>query len=119
MKERTDEYLAKNLSRMTREAEHRELRLRNEMEKLRLQQEQTLGNLDTKIDAMMERRTQAIMNSLDGLLGGRSGSKNGESNSIREPRLNINEQQNRRRDSSSGYDTGNMGPEHQRKFNWQ
>ena len=31
------------------------------MEKLRIQQEQSLGTLDTKIDAMMERRTQAIM----------------------------------------------------------
>ena len=72
LKERTDEHLAKNLSRMTREAEQRELRLRDDMEKLRIQQEQTLGNLDTKIDAMMERRTQAIMDRLDGLLGSRS-----------------------------------------------
>ena len=78
---RTDEHLAKNLSRMTREAEQRELRLRDDMEKLRFQQEQTLGTLDTKIDAMIERRTQAIMDRLEGLLGGRSGSKNGESNS--------------------------------------
>ena len=46
---------------MTREAEQIELRLREEMEKLRIQQEQTLGTLDTKIDAMMERRTQAVM----------------------------------------------------------
>ena len=30
------------------------------MEKVRIQQEQSLGTLDTKIDAMMERRTQAI-----------------------------------------------------------
>ena len=45
------------------------------MEKLRIQQEQTLGTLDTKVDAMQERRTQAIMDRLDGLLGGRSGSK--------------------------------------------
>ena len=44
------------------------------MEKLRTQQEQTLGTLDT----MMERRTQAIMDRLDRLLGSRSGSKNGE-----------------------------------------
>ena len=51
------------------------------MEKLIIQQEQTLGTLDTKIDAMMERRTQAIMDRLDGLLGSRSGSKSGESNS--------------------------------------
>ena len=70
-KERTDEHLVKNLSRTTREAEQRELRLRDLMEKLRNQQEQTLGTLDTKIAAMMERRTQAIMDRLDGLLGGR------------------------------------------------
>ena len=57
---------------MTTEAEQRELRLRDDMEKLRTQQEQTLGTLDTKIDAMMERRTQAIMDKLDGLLGSRS-----------------------------------------------
>ena len=69
LKEITDEHIAKNLSRMTREAEQRELRLRDEMEKLRTKQEQTLGTLDTKIDAMMERRTQAIMDRLDGLLG--------------------------------------------------
>ena len=68
LKERTDEHLAKNLSRMTREAEQRELRLRDDMEKLRTQQEQTLGTLDTKLEAMMERRTQAIMDRLDGLL---------------------------------------------------
>ena len=33
---------------MTREAEQRELRLRADMEKLRIQQEQSLGTLDTK-----------------------------------------------------------------------
>ena len=85
MKERTDEHLAKNLSRLTREAEQRE---------------QTLGTLDMKIDAMMERQSQAIMDRLGGLLGSRSGSKNGESNSgepSRETRVNFNEQQNRRR----------------------
>ena len=74
------------------------------MEKLRIQQEQTLGTHDTKIDAMMERRTQAIMDRLNGLLGSRSGSKNGESNSgepNREPRVNFNEQQNRRRSYGS------------------
>ena len=76
LKERTDEHLAKKLSRLTRESEQRELRLRDGMdgmEKLRIQQEQTLGTLDTKRDAMMERRTQAIMDRLDGLLGSRSG----------------------------------------------
>ena len=49
--------------------------------KLRFQQEQTLGTLDTKIDAMKERRTQAIMDRLDGLLGSKNGPKDGESNS--------------------------------------
>ena len=39
LKERTDEHIAKNLSRMTREAEQRELRLKDDMEKLRIQQE--------------------------------------------------------------------------------
>ena len=100
LKERTYEHLAKNMSRMTREAEQRELRLRDDMEKLRIQQEQTLGTLDTKIDAMMERRTQAIMDRLDGLLGTRSGSNNGEPNSGesgREPKVNFSEQPNRRR----------------------
>ena len=68
LKEKTDEHLAKNLSRMTGEAEQKELRLGDDMKKLRIQQEQTLGTLDTKIDAMMERRTQAIMDRLDRLL---------------------------------------------------
>ena len=95
LKERTDEHLAKNLSRMTREAEQRESRLRDDMEKLRIQQEQTLGTLDTKIDAMMERLTQAIMDRLDGLLGSRSGPNDGEPNPggpSREPRVNFNDQ---------------------------
>ena len=115
LKERTDEHIAKNLSRMTREAEQRELRLRDDMEKLRIQQEQSLGTLDTKIDAMMERRTQAIMDRLDGLLGSKSGPKEGEPNSggpSREPKVNFNDHQRRRtygptrgRGSSSGYAT--------------
>ena len=121
LKERTDEHLATNLSRMTREADQRELRLRVDMEKLRIQQEQTLGTLDTKIDAMMERRTQAIMDRLDGLLGSRSGSKNEEPNSgktDREPRVNFHQQPNRRRTygstrgwgSSSSYATWDNRP---------
>ena len=123
LKERTDEHMAKNLSRMTREAEQRELRLRDKMEKLRIQQEQSLGTLDTKIDAMMERRTQAIMDRLDGLLSSKSGPKEGEPNSggpSREPRVNFNEHQKRKtygstrgRGSSSGYATrgnGTWGP---------
>ena len=84
---------------MKREAEQRESRLRDGMEKLRIQQEQTLGTLDTKIDAMMERRTQVIMDRLDGLLGSRSGPKDGEPNSegpSSEPRVNFKNQQNRR-----------------------
>ena len=115
LKERTDEHIAKNLSRMTREAEQRELRLRDDMEKLRTQQEQTLGTPDTKLEAMMERRTQAIMDRLDGLLGIRSGPREGEPNSggpSREPKVNFNDHQRRRtygstrgRGSSSGYTT--------------
>ena len=91
------------------------------MEKLRIQQEQTPGALDTKIDAMIERQTQAIMDRLDGLLENRSGSKNGETNSgepSREPRVNFNEQPNRRttygstrgRGSSSSYATWDNRP---------
>ena len=72
LKERTDEHLVKNLSRMTREADQREIRLREDLEKLRSKQEQTLGTLDTRVDAMMERRTQAIMDRLEGFLGNRS-----------------------------------------------
>ena len=117
LKERTDEHLAKNLSRLTREAEQRELRLRDDMEKFRIQQEQTLGTVDTKRDAMMESRTQAIVDRLVRLLGSRSGPKDGDSNSggpSREARVNFNDQQNRRRTygstrrrgSSSGYTTG-------------
>ena len=115
LKERTDEHMAKNLSRMTREAEQRELRLRDDMEKLRIQQEQSLGILDTKIDAMMERRSQAIMDRLDGLLGSKKGPKEGETNSegpSREPKVNFNDHQRRRtygstrgRGSLSGYAT--------------
>ena len=115
LKERTDEHIAKNLTRMTREAEQRELRSRDDMEKLRIQQEQSLGTLDTKIDAMMERRTQAIMDRLDGQLGSKSGPKEGEPNSggpSREPKVNFNDHQKRRtygstrgRGSSSGYTT--------------
>ena len=117
LKERTDEHIAKNLSRMTREAEQRELRPRDDTEKLRNQQEQSLGTLDTKIDAMIERRTQAIIDSLDELLGNKSGPREGEPNSggpSREPRVNFNDQQNRRRTygstrgrcRSAGYATG-------------
>ena len=99
LKERTDENLAKNLLRLPREAEPKEIRLRDDMEKLRTRQVQTLGTLDTKIDAMMERRTQAIMDRLDGLLGSRSGPGEGEPNSggpSREPKVNFNDHHRRR-----------------------
>ena len=115
LKERTDEHIAKNLSRIIREAEQRELRLRDEMEKMRTQQEQTLGTLDIKLEAMMERRNQAIMDRLDGLLQSKSGPREGEPNSggpSREPKVNFNDHQRRRADgstrgrgSSSGYTT--------------
>ena len=42
LKEITDEHIAKNLSRMTREAEQRELRLRDDMEKSGMQRIQSL-----------------------------------------------------------------------------
>ena len=113
LKERTDEQIAENLSRMKREAEQRELRLRDDMEKLRIQQEHSLGTLDTKIDAMMV--DQTIMDRLDGLLGSKSGPKEGEPKSggpSREPKVNFNDHQRRRtygstrgRGSSSGYAT--------------
>ena len=70
------------------------------MEQLRSQQEQTLGTLDTRIDEMMETRTQAIMDRLDGHLGIRRGSRNRGAHSreaSREPRVNLNEHPNRGR----------------------
>ena len=53
LKERSFEHLANYLSRL---AQQKELRLRDHMEELRIQQEQNLGTLDTKIDAMTEKR---------------------------------------------------------------
>ena len=50
--------------------------LKDYREKVWSQQEQTLGALNMRIDAMMQRRTQAIMDRLDGLLGNRSWSGN-------------------------------------------
>ena len=108
-------------SLMTKEAEQRETLLRDDMEKSRSQQEQTLGTFDTRIDAMIGRRTQAIMYRLDGLLGDRSGSRNRGTNSgepNREPRVNFNEQSNRGRTyrstrakgSSSSYVIENYRP---------
>ena len=96
------------------------------MKKLRIQQEQTLGTLDTRIGPIMERRTQAIMDTLDGLLENTSGSGNGEANSgepNREPRVNFNEQPNRRRTYGSTRGRGSSSSyatcDNQRKFNWQ
>ena len=60
----------------TREAEEKQKCLRADLAQLRSQQEQTLETLDTRIDAKMKRRTQAIMNKFYGLLGNRSGSRN-------------------------------------------
>ena len=59
----------KGNARRLKEAEQRETRLIDDMEKLRIQQEQIL---DTRIGAMMERRTQPIMDRLYGLIGNRS-----------------------------------------------
>ena len=59
---------------------------------------------------MMERRTQAIIDRLDGLLGNRNESRNGEANSrepSREPRVNFNEKPNRRRIHGSTRGRGN------------
>ena len=125
LKEMTEEYLARSLSRRTREAEEKERRLRGDLEQLRSQQEQTLGTLDTGIDAMMERRTQAIMDRLYGPLGNRSGSSNRITHSreaSREPRVIFNEHPNRGRTygstrgrgNSSSNATGNNRPRVQR-----
>ena len=66
---------------MTRAAEQKEIRLRDDMEKLRSQQEQTLGTLDTRIDAMMDGHNQFIMDRLEGLVGNRSESKSRQATS--------------------------------------
>ena len=103
------------------------------MEKLRIQQEQTLGTLDKKIDAMMERQTQAIMDMLDGLLGSRNGSKDGELISgepNREPRVNLMNnrigeghmdplEEGAVHPAMPQVTIGHAGPKHQVKFNWQ
>ena len=110
LKERTDECLARNLSRMAREAEEGEKRLRDDLEHLRSQQEQTLGTLVTRIDALLKRRTKASMNRLDGLLGNRSGSSKRRTHSreaSREPRVNFNEHPNRGRNYGSTRGRGN------------
>ena len=53
---------------MYREAEQREQRLREDLEQLWSQQEQALETLDTGVFAMVERRTQAIITRLNGIL---------------------------------------------------
>ena len=79
---------------MTREAEERGKRVRGDLVQLPSQQAQTLGTIDARKYAMMERRTQGIMDRLDALLGNRSGSGNRGAHSReanREPRVNFNE----------------------------
>ena len=104
MKKRTDENAARILSRMTREAEQKERRLKTDMEQLRSQQKLTLGTLDTRIDAIMERGFQAIMDRLDGLWGTGIGSRNkGEQlrEAGREPKVNFSESSNMGRSKGS------------------
>ena len=95
--------------------------LRGGLEQLRSQQEQTLGTLDTRIDAILEKRPQAIMDRQDSLLGNRSGSGNRATHSrkaSRTPRVNFNEHPNkgwtygstRERGNSSSNDIGNNRP---------
>ena len=88
--------MAKNLSLTTKEAEERERerererRLLGDSKQLRSQQQQSLGALHARIDARLERRTQAIMYRLLDLLGNRRGSKNRGTHSreaSREPRV--------------------------------
>ena len=62
---------------METEAEEREKRLRSDLEQLRIQQEQTFGTLDTRIDATTEKHNKAIMFRLEGVLGNRRELKKG------------------------------------------
>ena len=74
--------------------------MRGDLEQLGSRQEQTLGTLDTRMDAMLERPTQAIIERLDGLLANRSGTRNRGSHSreaSREPRVSFNEHPKRGR----------------------
>ena len=105
-----DDYWARNLSRMKQVAKQREKRLRDNMEQFRSQQEQTFATLDTRNNAMIKRRTQAIMDRFDNLLETRSGSRNKRQYSKDanwEPRLNSNEPLNRRRIKGSPRGMGN------------
>ena len=56
LKNKTDEYLARNLSRLMREVEERKKHIKGDLKQFQSQQEQTLGKVDTRIDATMERR---------------------------------------------------------------
>ena len=92
---------------MTWEAKEREIRLRGDLEQLRSQQEHALGTLDTRNDAMMERRTQAR---LDSLMENWSTSTKREAHSReanREPRVNFNDRPNRGRTHGSVRGWGN------------
>ena len=87
-----------------------EQRLKDDIEQLRSQQEQTLGILNARINAMMERRIQARVERLDGLLETRSKPKNGGAYTkepSREPRLKFNEHSNRGRTYGSVRGRGN------------
>ena len=70
LKERTDEHWAKNLSRMTREAEQRELRLRDDMEKLRIQQEQTSEEVQLETDRPQTNDRRKIQTRLGDVIPG-------------------------------------------------
>ena len=100
MKNRTDEHLPRILSRIISEAEERKKRLRSYLEQLRSQQQQILGVFDSRIDAMIKRRIQAIMDRLDGLLRNRNGSRNRDAHpreASGEPIVNFSKHSNRRR----------------------
>ena len=96
---------------MTRESQERQKRLRDDLEQLRSEQEQTLGTLGTRIDAIMERRFQAVMDRLYGPLGNRSGWKKREAHSrvaSIEPRVNFKEHSNR--GTTNGFTRGRGNP---------
>ena len=84
------------MTRVTRALEEREKPLRADQEHFRSRQEQTLGTLDIRIDAMMERHNQAKLDRLDCLLGNRRKSRNRNAHSreaSKEGRVNFKEHQ--------------------------
>ena len=98
------------MTRATREPEETEKPLRADQGQLRSQQEQTLGTLDVRIDAMMERHNQAILDRLDCLLGNRRKSRNRNAHSreaSRERRVNFKEHPNRGKSYGSTRGRGN------------